>query len=53
MSETNTFGTGKQAWETIAVYLTAKTAVTTIEFLNGDPRTDSDNGLDVVSLTRR
>jgi hypothetical protein len=31
----------------------ATSAATTIEFLNGDPGSDNDNGLDAVSLVKR
>ena len=53
LAATNRGGGKVQAWKTFTLTLKATTATTTIEFQNGDPVTDNDNGLDAVSLTPR
>jgi hypothetical protein len=52
-SGTNKEGKGKttQVWRHFSFAFTATTATTTITFLNGDPSTDTSNGLDCVSMT--
>ena len=50
---TNKAGGKIQAWKTFALTVKATSAATTIEFENGDSGSDNDNGLDVVSLTKR
>ena len=51
-SATNKKGKGvlHEVWQTFSKSFVAKSKRTTIEFLNGDPVTDTDNGLDCVSL---
>jgi hypothetical protein len=39
-----------QTWKRFSVSFTAPTTATTITFLNGDPPSDTDNGVDRVSL---
>jgi hypothetical protein len=43
-------GTTAQAWKKFSTTITAPSASTTIAFINGDPHSDGDNGLDAVSL---
>lgn len=38
-------------WQKFTIHFTAKSARTTLTFVNGDPSTDNSNGLDGVSLT--
>lgn len=45
-------GTTKQVWSDITVSFVASSPSTTIEFLNKDPSTDTENGVDDVSLTQ-
>lgn len=49
---TNKRGKGKmkEVWQKFSKAFTAKSDYTTIEFLNGDPSTDTDNGLDCITL---
>lgn len=49
----NANGGKTQRWETFTATVKATSAATTIQFLNGDPTTDNDNGLDAVTLTKR
>jgi len=44
-------GTTRQVWESFETPFVTASNVTTIEFLNEDPTTDTENGLDDVSLT--
>lgn len=44
-------GKTKQVWKTFSLKVTAVSSSTSIEFLNGDPSNDTNNGLDAVSLT--
>ena len=53
LSATNRGGGSTQAWKRFTVAVKATRAATTIEFLNGDPPTESSNGLDGVSLVAR
>jgi hypothetical protein len=53
LAATNKGGSKTQAWKTFTATIKATSAATTIEFLNGDPSTDNDNGLDAVSISRR
>ena len=50
---TNSAGAGaaSQVWEGFRESFTATSSVTSIEFLNADPPTDTSNGLDDVSVT--
>lgn len=50
---TNTGGAGKtkQVWKKFSTAFTASSTSTTITFLNGDPPSDTNNGLDCISLT--
>lgn len=50
MTAVNTSGTTKQVWRKFGAAVVASAATTTITFLNGDPSTDSECGLDDVSL---
>jgi hypothetical protein len=43
-------GVTHEVWQKFSKTFTAKSAKTTIEFLNGDPLSDTDNGLDCVTL---
>jgi len=52
LAATNRTGGHEQAWKTFTVTVKATSASTTISFMNGDPSTDNDNGLDAVSLTK-
>ncbi len=54
LSATNSRGAGSTTmnWQRFSVTFTAPTNTTTITFLNGDPVSDSCNGLDAVSLAR-
>lgn len=49
---TNKKGNGKtrEVWKAFTKTFVAKSAKTTINFVNGDPSTDTDNGLDCVKL---
>jgi len=49
---TNSRGAGqtKEVWQKFTTTITASSAQTTIGFLNGDPGSDTCNGLDLVSL---
>jgi hypothetical protein len=49
---TNTKGKGKthQVWESFSTTFTAKSQKTTLAFVNGDPTSDTDNGLDCVRV---
>jgi hypothetical protein len=51
-SATNSRGKGKttMVWQKFTTTITASTAQTTISFINGDPSTDTNNGLDAISL---
>ncbi len=53
LAATNTGGSKTQGWKSFTLKLKATSASTTIQFLNGDSTSDSDNGLDAVSLTKR
>lgn len=52
-SAVNSSGAGgtKQVWEQFNTSFVASGSSATIEFLNGDPKTDNTNGLDNVALT--
>ena len=52
LKATNRAGGKVQAWKTFTTTVKATSGTTSIEFLNGDPRSDNDNGLDAVSLTK-
>ena len=43
-------GSTSQVWKTFKVNFTAPSASTTVAFINGDPSSDTDNGLDAVKL---
>ncbi len=43
-------GTTVQTWKTFTVAFKATFAKTTLSFINGDPSTDTDCGLDAVSV---
>lgn len=43
-------GTTTQVWKKFTIPISGVTSSTTIEFLNADPATDTNNGLDVVKL---
>jgi hypothetical protein len=49
---TNSRGAGqtKMVWQKFTTTITAKSAHTTIAFINGDPPSDTNNGLDAISL---
>jgi hypothetical protein len=49
---TNSRGAGqtKQVWQKFTTTISATAASTTIAFINGDPPTDQNNGLDAISL---
>jgi hypothetical protein len=51
---TNTLGadTKRQVWKSFLVTFKATSKTTTISFINRDPPTDNEDGLDAVSLTR-
>ena len=53
LSATNASGKGskKQVWQKFTASFAATAARTTISFLNGDPKGDQENGLDLVTLT--
>lgn len=53
LAATNTGGGKTQGWKSFTLKLKATSASTTIQLLNGDSASDSDNGLDAVSLTKR
>jgi hypothetical protein len=52
LAATNTLGKGSttQVWKRFATTFTATGSSTTISFINGDPSTDTSNGLDAVKL---
>jgi Protein of unknown function (DUF642) len=52
LTATNSNGAGitSQVWKTFTVGFIASSAATTIAFLNGDPSSDTNNGLDAVKL---
>lgn len=51
-TDTNSRGNGSTSmvWQTFHVSITAPTASTTIELINGDPSNDTANGLDAVKV---
>ena len=51
-TDTNSRGKGSTSmvWQTFHVGITAPTASTTIELINGDPTNDTANGLDTVNV---
>jgi hypothetical protein len=49
-TNSNGAGTMKTNWKTFKVNFTATSTTTTIAFINLDPPTDSQNGLDAVTL---
>jgi hypothetical protein len=53
LTATNSQGHGqtKQVWKAFQKAFTAHSTSTTITFLNGDPSTDTNNGLDCISLS--
>ena len=53
LTATNRKGVGSTSavWKTFSVDFTAAGAQTTIAFMNGDPATDTNNGLDAVRVT--
>jgi hypothetical protein len=52
---TNSRGKGKttQVWEKFVTTITATSSKTTITFINGDPSSDTNNGLDAITLVPR
>jgi hypothetical protein len=52
---TNSRGKGKttQVWEKFVTTITATSSKTTIAFINGDPSSDTNNGLDAITLVPR
>jgi hypothetical protein len=52
-SATNSGGSGKtkQVWKKFSTTFTAQSTSATITFMNGDPSTDTNDGLDCISLT--
>jgi hypothetical protein len=50
---TNTGGGTTLAWQEFTTSFAATGATTTLGFLNGDPVTDQNNGLDNIVLTAR
>ncbi len=53
-SAKNTKGKGvkHQVWQKFSTQFTAQSTKASIKFLNGDPPTDTDNGLDCVAVTQ-
>ena len=53
LAATNTKGKGttKQVWKQFTTQFTATKSTSTLQFINGDPRTDNSNGLDAITLT--
>ena len=49
---TRSHGGKVQVWENFGLTVRAKSSSTTVEFLNGDPPSDSSNGLDAVVMER-
>jgi len=51
-SATNSRGAGmtKQVWKSFSTTITANSTSTTIAFLNADPSTDTNDGIDCISL---
>ena len=47
----NGSGQNKMVWKTFTAPVSATTSTTSITFINGDPSTDTANGLDCVKLT--
>jgi hypothetical protein len=52
---TNSRGKGRttQVWEKFVTTITATSSKTTITFINGDPSSDTNNGLDAITLVPR
>lgn len=52
LAATNTKGKGKtkQVWKHFKVQFEATKSTSTLQFINGDPPSDNDNGLDAVTL---
>jgi len=52
LAATNSRGAGKttQVWKAFSKTFTASSTSTTIAFMNGDPASDTNNGLDCISL---
>ena len=52
LAATNSRGTGqtKQVWKLFTLGFTAQGSTTTLAFINGDPSSDTNNGLDCVSV---
>jgi hypothetical protein len=44
-------GLTREVWKQFSTTFLAKSTAAKIKFINGDPATDTDNGLDCVSVT--
>jgi len=53
LAATNSKGKGstKQVWQKFTTSFVATASTTTLSFINGDPSSDTNNGLDAVSVT--